>query len=136
MWFFTKQVYFEQVKNYLQKAGLENAQRVHVESVKSVDAILEYTSKDYREKQKTNDSTPQVYAFFRLELVPRDTPEGRRDSQLKPLKQLLENHVDYADALLADPDLVGRYTKAAMDYYRLKQESDPRNEVHSYWFYG
>lgn len=99
---------------------MENAQRVHVESVQSVDAILQYTSKDYREKQQTGDSSPQIYAFFRLELVPRDTPKGRRDSQLKPLKQLLEDHLDYADALLADPDLVGKYTKATLDYYRFK----------------
>lgn len=103
--------------------------------VKSSSAALEYTSKDYN-KYLNDPSHPVVFESFRLENVKLDTHTARAERARKPLLEHLQQCTSYSDALLKDPDLVGRCARACIDYYAFNNKPDPRTEVHVLWFYG
>lgn len=103
--------------------------------VKSSSAALEYTSKDYH-KYLNDPSHPVIFESFRLENVKLDTRQARSERARKPLLDHLQQCTSYSEALLTNPDLVGRCTRACIDYYAFKNKPDPRPEVHVLWFYG
>lgn len=87
-----------------------------MEQVISSSKAIEYTRKDY-DKYVNDDNHPVLLEFFRLEMVKLDTTEERSKRRSRALQEHLQQHSSYKDALVADPDLVGRYVRACVDYY-------------------
>lgn len=89
---------------------------MHMEKVISSSKAIEYTRKDY-DKYANDDSHPVLLEFFRLEMVKLDTAQARSERRSHCLQEVLQQHTSYRDALVADPDIVGKYTRACIDYY-------------------
>lgn len=106
-----------------------------MEQVISSSKAIEYTRKDY-DKYVNDDNHPVLLEFFRLEMVKLDTTEERSKRRSRALQEHLQQHSSYKDALVADPDLVGRYVRACVDYYSFTQKPDARDDVQVLWFFG
>lgn len=132
--FFTQRVQFMPFKHWLEEK-IPDAKRIHLESVLSTDAALEYTEKDYK-KYLNDPSHPVLFEFFRVELVKQRGDKRGRENASRAISECLAKYSSYREALLAEPDVIGRCTRAAIDYYTFKEPGTPRNNVEVLWFYG
>lgn len=121
-------------KNWLEEK-IPDAKRIHLESVLSTDAAIAYTEKDYK-KYLNDPSHPVLFEFFRVELIKQRGNKNGRENASRAISECLAKYTSYREALLAEPDIIGRCTRAAIDYYTFKEPGTPRNNVEVLWFYG